>query len=145
MLTTNEPRRREDTENGLRVKMGNGREETATAIVNAAFQVHKTLGPGLLESVYERCLCHELRKRGVTFRSQVQMPIDYDGVLIDAGLRLDLIAEESVIVELKAVDRLSPIFTAQLLTYLKLTRLRLGLLINFNVPLIRDGIKRIIL
>ena len=120
-------------------------ERVSSVVVDAAFKVHKTLGPGLLESVYERCLCHELRRRGTAFQSQLSLPIIYDGVIIDAGLRLDMVVAQSVIVELKAVERMQPVFTAQLLTYLKLTGLRLGLIINFNVPLIRDGVKRVIL
>ncbi|MGA2066262.1 MAG: GxxExxY protein [Thermoguttaceae bacterium] len=120
-------------------------ERIAKAVIDAAFAVHKTLGPGLLESVYEACLCHELSKRRVPFRSQVALPVVYDGVRLDAGLRLDLIAGEAVIVELKAVEKHNPLFEAQLLTYLKLTGHRLGLLINFNVPLLKDGIKRMVL
>ncbi len=114
-------------------------------MVNAAYNVHQALGPGLLESVYETCLCHELNKNGIAFSTQVAFPIVYDGLRLDAGLRLDLLVAKSVIVELKAVDRIHPVFEAQLLSYLKLTNLRLGLLINFNVPLIKNGIKRIIL
>ena len=114
-------------------------------IVDAAFRVHKTLGPGLLESVYERCLCYELQSRCVPFRSQLSLPVLYAGISIEAGLRVDLIVDEQIIVELKAAEVMHPIYTAQLLTYLKLTGLRLGLLINFNVPLIRDGIRRIAL
>lgn len=120
-------------------------ERIAREIVDAAFSVHKNLGPGLLESVYEVCLCHELSKRNIPFRKQVTLPIEYDGVRLDAGLRLDILAAESVIVELKAVEKHNPLYEAQLLSYLKLTRHRLGLLINFNVPLIKDGINRIIL
>lgn len=114
-------------------------------MVDAAFKVHKTLGPGLLESVYERCLCHELLRRGIPFRSQISLPILYDGVELEPGLRVDLIVDRRVIVELKAADAMHPIYTAQLLTYLKLTGLRVGLLINFNVSLLRDGIRRIAL
>jgi len=114
-------------------------------IVDAAYRVHKTLGPGLLESVYERCLEHELGKRGIDVRSQVLLPVMYDGIQIDSGLRLDLIVKGRIVVEVKAVEAMHSLYTAQLLTYLKLTGLRLGLLINFNVPLIRDGIKRIAL
>ena len=114
-------------------------------IVDSAFKVHKTLGPGLLESVYEHCLCHEFRCRGVPFQSQLSLPVLYDGVSIETGLRIDLIVDGRIIVELKAIEVMHPIYTAQLLTYLKLTGIRLGLLINFNVPLIRDGIRRIIL
>lgn len=120
-------------------------ERIARHVVDAAFAVHKNLGPGLLESVYEVCLCHELSKRGIPFRNQIALPVVYDGVRLDAGLRLDVLAAESVIVELKAVEKHNPLFEAQLLTYLKLTGHRVGLLINFNVPLIKDGIKRIVL
>lgn len=120
-------------------------ERAAGTVVDAALKVHKALGPGLLESVYEACLCHELRRRGVSFQQQVAFPVVYEGVKLDAGLRLDLIVEKCLIVELKAVDKMTPLFDAQLLTYLKLTRLRLGLLINFNVAVIKDGIRRIVL
>jgi GxxExxY protein len=119
-------------------------ERIAKAVLDAAFAVHKALGPGLLESVYEICLCHELAKRAIPFRSQVALPIIYDGVRLDAGLRLDLVVAECVIVELKAVEKSNPLFEAQLLTYLKLTGHRLGLLLNFNVPLLKDGIKRLV-
>ena len=120
-------------------------EEFARQIVDAALVVHRTLGPGLLESVYEICLEHELRKRGLAVGRQVSLPVVYDGAELDAGLRLDLIVGRRVVVELKAVEALLPVHKAQVLTYLKLTGHRLGLLINFNVPLIRDGIKRIVL
>jgi len=120
-------------------------ENAASAVVESAFIVHSTLGPGLIESVYKICLCHELRKRGIPFKSQMVLPVTYDGVELDAGLRLDLVVDECVIVELKAVEKLNPLFEAQLLTYMKLTGMRLGLLVNFNVPLIKDGIKRIVL
>ncbi len=119
-------------------------ERVATQIVDAAFKVHSTLGPGLLESVYETCLVHELEKRDRAVRKQMTLPVLYDELHLDAGLRLDLLVEDRVIVELKAVDRLLPVFEAQVLTYLKLTGKRLGLLINFNVPRIKDGIKRFI-
>lgn len=120
-------------------------ESVAKTIVDSALKVHRALGPGLLESVYELCLAHELRRRNVQLESQVKLPITYDGLIIDAGLRLDLIVAGQIIVEVKAVEKMHPVFNAQLLTYLKLTNLRLGILINFNVPLIRDGIKRIVL
>jgi GxxExxY protein len=106
--------------------------------------VHTGLGPGLLESVYEACLAHELEKRGMPARRQVVLPVVYDGVRIDAGLRLDMIVED-VVVEVKAVERLIAIHQAQLLTYLKLSGYRLGLLINFNVLRIKEGIRRIAL
>lgn len=120
-------------------------DQIAKVIVDAAFRVHTALGPGLLESVYEQCLCHELHKRKIHFQSQVNLPIAYDDIQIDSGLRLDLLVGDQVVVELKAVERLLPLFEAQLLTYLKLSGKRLGLLINFNVPVIRDGIRRIVL
>jgi GxxExxY protein len=120
-------------------------EAAAKQVVDAALAVHRNLGPGLLESVYETCLCHELGKRGVPLARQVALPVVYDGARLDAGLRLDLLVADCLIVEVKAVERLNPLFEAQLLTYLKLAGRRLGLLINFNVPLLRDGIHRIIL
>ncbi len=122
-----------------------GVEALATAVVDSAFRVHRALGPGLLESVYEACLAHELDKRAVPHQRQVAVPIHYDGVCLDAGLRLDMWAAQSLVVELKAVEKVLPVHTAQLMTYLKLTDNRLGLLINFNVPRIKDGIKRVIL
>lgn len=120
-------------------------ERLAAAVVDAALKVHKSLGPGLLESVYEACLCHELAQRGIPFQSQVALPVVYEGVRLEAGLRLDLLVANRVIVELKAVDVMQPLYEAQLLTYLKLSGLRLGLLINFNVPRIKHGIKRMVL
>ena len=120
-------------------------ERVATAIVDAAYAVHSTLGPGLLEHVYEVCFCHELVKRGQSYRRQVVVPIVYDGIRFDEGLRLDVLVEESVVCELKAVETVLRVHTAQLLTQLKLTDKRLGFLINFNVPLIKHGIKRLVL
>ena len=119
--------------------------ELARQVVDAVFQVHKTLGPGLLESVYETCLCHELNKRGIAFQSQVVLPVVYDGVEIEAGLRIDLWVDKKLIIELKAVEKLHEVHNAQLMTYMKLTGSRLGLLVNFNVPVIKQGIKRIAL
>jgi len=116
----------------------------AAQVVDAALEVHRRLGPGLLESVYEACLCYELSKRGLQFQRQVNWPIQYDAVRIDVGVRLDLLVEDQLIVELKAVEKMIPLFEAQLLTYLKLTEKRLGLLINFNVSMLKDGIKRMI-
>ncbi len=117
----------------------------AQQIVDAAFRVHRALGPGLLENIYEVCLVHELRKRDLHVVQQVSLPIVYDNVELETGLRLDVLVNESVIVELKAVERILPVHHAQVLTYLKLTGHRLGLLINFNVPLIKEGISRIAL
>ena len=114
------------------------------AIVDASMKVHSALGPGLLEGVYETCLKHELIKRGMRCHSQVPMPVIYDGVEIEMGFRLDLLVQDLVVVELKAIERLLPIHEAQLLTYLKLTKKDVGLLINFNVTHLRNGIKRII-
>ncbi len=120
-------------------------EMIAKNIVDAAFKVHKNLGPGLIEKVYEACFCHELSKQGTPHQRQVAVPIVYDGTRLDEDLRLDVMVEDIVICELKAVDELNPVWEAQLITYLKLTKKRLGFLINFNVPVIKKGIKRIIL
>ena len=125
--------------------VGDSVDRVAEAVVDAAFRVHENLGPGLLESVYETCLCHELKKHGIPFKRQFPVPITYDDVRLDAGFRLDLFVDDCVIVEVKAVEKLSALFEAQLLTYLRLAHCRLGLLINFNVRLIRDGIQRIVL
>ena len=119
-------------------------ESSATIIVDAAFKVHSTLGPGLLESVYEACLAHELKRRGLNVRQQVPIPIVYEGLNIEVGLRLDLLVDENIIVELKAVETLLPVHQAQKITYLKLSRSPLGLLINFNEEVIRTGITRIV-
>ncbi|MDF1558412.1 MAG: GxxExxY protein [ANME-2 cluster archaeon] len=113
-------------------------------IIGAAMQVHTTLGPGLLESAYEACLKYELEKSGLKVLSQVGLPVIYDGIQIDIGYRLDLLVEDAVIVELKAVKELTPLHNAQLLSYLKLSELQLGLLINFNVVRLRSGIKRMV-
>ncbi len=126
-------------------KLSDKEEEIGKAIVNAAFKVHSELGPGLLEKVYEACLTHELRKAGYSVARQVDIPIKYDGIIFDEGLRLDLLVEDNVIVETKAIDEVNAVWQAQVLSHLKLTGLRLGYLINFNVPLIKEGIKRIIL
>ena len=120
-------------------------DETAKAIVDCAFKVHSTLGPGLLESIYQTCLVYELEKRDLSVDRQVNVPVMYDGRRFNTGLRLDLLVNDCVVVELKAVETLLPVFNAQLLTYLKLSSKRLGLLINFNVPVIKDGIKRLAL
>jgi GxxExxY protein len=117
----------------------------ARIVVDAAYQVHSALGPGLLERVYEVCLAHELRKRGLHVETQVDSPVDYDGVRLDAGMRIDMIVEKKLLVELKAVETILPVHKAQVLTYLKLTGYRLGLLINFNVPIIKNGIGRVAL
>ena len=119
-------------------------EEIAKIIVNAALKVHRTLGPGLLESIYEVCLAHELRKAGLDVKRQVNIPIVYDGITFNEGLRLDLLVEDTIIVELKSVEKVNPVWQAQIISHLKLLDKKLGFLINFNVPLIKDGIKRFI-
>lgn len=119
--------------------------QVAKEIVDAAFAVHYELGPGLLESVYEVCLIYELKQRRLDVAAQVELPVFYGDTRLNANFRLDLLVEKSVIVELKAVEAIIPVHKAQLLTYLKLSGYRLGLLINFNVPLIKDGIQRLVL
>ena len=114
------------------------------AIIGAAIEVHKALGPGLLESAYEECLCHELALRNVLFERQLALPVRYKGVQLDCGYRLDLLVANAVVVEIKAVEALLPIHEAQVLTYMRLGGWQVGLLINFNVPLLKHGIKRLI-
>lgn len=118
--------------------------ELTGLILNRAFEVHTVLGPGLLESAYEECLCHELVQVGLEVERQKALPVIYKGLKIDAGYRLDIVINDEVIVELKSVETLHPIHTSQLITYLKLSNIRYGLLINFNVKSLRDGIKRYI-
>jgi GxxExxY protein len=113
-------------------------------IIGAAIEVHRVLGPGLLESAYEQCLCHELSLRQIAFRRQADLPVRYKGILLDCGYRMDLVVEDLVVVELKTVDKILPIHEAQLLTHLRLSRRAVGLLINFNVPLLKDGLKRMV-
>ena len=119
--------------------------EVTGEVIGGAIEVHRALGPGLLESAYERCLCWELNLRRVPFVRQVALPIEYKGVKLDCAYRLDLLVDSSVVVEVKAVSGIEPIHVAQLLTYMKLGQWRLGLLINFNVPVLRNGIRRLIL
>lgn len=118
-------------------------DDIATQIVDSCFKVHSELGPGLLESAYESCLEHELIKRGYKVQRQKTQPVHYDGLVIDAGYKLDLLIDDSIIIELKAVEKLLPIHQSQLITYLKLSGKSLGFLVNFNVPLIKDGIRRV--
>jgi GxxExxY protein len=132
--------------------MGEGSEHISDAVegiarevVDAAFKVHQALGPGLLESVYETCLCYELSKRGLKSARQFPVNITYDEILIEAGLRIDLLVENSIVIEIKAVEEMKPLFEAQLLTYLKLSDQRLGFLINFNTPLLKQGLKRMVI
>jgi GxxExxY protein len=114
-------------------------------IIGAAIEVHRVLGPGLLESAYEECLCHELRLRGIAFTRQQPLPVVYKGIHLDCGYRLDVVAESQVVVELKTVDRILPIHEAQILTYLRLAGIHTGLILNFNVPALHQGIKRMVL
>jgi GxxExxY protein len=112
-------------------------------VIGACIEVHRHLGPGLLESTYEHCLCHELALRGIPFRRQVPVPLSYKGLSLDCAYRLDLLVEPQLLVELKAVERLLPIHEAQVLTYLKLTGLKTALLVNFNMPVLRFGLRRL--
>jgi GxxExxY protein len=121
------------------------KDPVTAAVIAAAIEVHRHLGPGLLESIYERALCHELHLRAVPFEGQRPVAVNYKGVDLGDDLRLDVVVSDQVVVELKAVDKLLPIHEAQLITYLKLTGLHVGLLINFNVRLLKEGIKRIVL
>lgn len=118
--------------------------DIATKIIGAAIEVHKQLGPGLLESTYETCLAYELKKAGLNIQQQLALPVVYKEVKLNAGYRIDLLVEGKVIIEIKSVEALADIHTAQLLTYLKLKDLKLGLLINFNVILLKNGLKRIV-
>lgn len=118
--------------------------EITEKIIGCAIKVHRSLGPGLLENTYEVCLAHELAKSGLRVRTQVGLPVIYDGIRLDAGYRIDLLVEEAIIVELKAVESFHPIHEAQVISYLKLSGKKIGLLINFNVKLLKSGIKRLL-
>ena len=118
--------------------------QLSEAVIGAAIEVHRELGPGLLESAYEACLCHELALRKIPFKHQVPLPVNFKGVQLDCGYRMDILADELVIVELKSVERFHPLDEAQLLTYLRQKKLWLGLLINFNVTVLKKGIKRLV-
>jgi GxxExxY protein len=133
MLTTEDTESTEEFENN----------SLTDAIIGAAIAVHRELGPGLLESVYEKCLALELTKSGFQVCSQKEVPLTYKGLALESGFRADLIVENKVLIELKSIDQLLPVHTAQVLTYLKLTNLRTALLINFNVQLLKNGIKRL--
>jgi GxxExxY protein len=122
-----------------------GLEDFARTIVDSGLKVHRALGPGLLESAYEHCLAHELSLRGVAVRRQVPLPIVYEGTRLDAGYRLDIVVEDLIVIEIKAVEALSRLHEAQVLTYLKLTGYRLGFLLNFNVELFKNGVRRLAL
>ena len=120
-------------------------KELTGKILQCAIEVHKALGPGLLESAYEKCLMKEFELSNISFKSQIELPLEYKGIRVDAGYRIDLIVERKVIIELKAVESLIPVHEALLLTYMKLTGIRVGMLMNFNVPVLKDGIKRMVL
>ncbi len=119
-------------------------EEIGTKVLDAAYTVHSTLGPGLLESVYEACLAYEIRKLGLEADTQVSLPVKYQEVFVETGLRVDIWVERKVILELKAVEQMNPLYQAQLITYLKMTGCRLGYLMNFNVRHFKDGFKRMV-
>lgn len=136
ILTTGTQSHRED---------GEQKDPRTNRIIGAALEVHRALGPGLLESAYAECLCHELHLRGVAFRRQVDLPVTFKGLQLDCGYKIDLLIEDAVVVELKSVERLLPVHEAQLLTYMKLARKSVGLLINFNMPLLTQGIIRRVL
>ena len=119
-------------------------DELSNEIIGAAIEVHRNLGPGLLESAYEECLCYEFVNRGIKYERQKLLPVAYKGTKLDCGYRLDVVVNDLVVLELKAVDQIQPIHSAQLLTYLKLSNLKLGILINFNVTVLKSGIKRIV-
>ena len=136
ILTTEAQRHRENQDES---------DPRTAPIIGAAIEVHRCLGPGLLESAYEECLCHELHLRGLSFLRQVNLPVSYKGRSLDCGYKIDVIVEETVVLELKAVERILPIHEAQLLTYPKLSGKHVGLLINFNTSLLTQGIKRIVL
>jgi GxxExxY protein len=120
-------------------------DKLSNRVIGCAIEVHKNLGPGLLESAYEQCLAHELSRAGIRFKTQVPLPVDYKGVKLDCGYRLGLVVDGKLIVELKSVDELLPVHKAQLLTYLKLSGIEVGLLINFNVRYLRNGIQRLVM
>lgn len=119
-------------------------EELATIVVNAAFEVHRHHGPGLLESAYQACLCRELELRGLTIKSQMVIPLVYKGIQVEAGFRADIIVEDKLLIELKAVEAIENVHRAQVITYLKLLQMPLGILINFNETLIKNGIRRVL-
>jgi len=121
------------------------RDALSDKVIGAAIEVHRHLGPGLLESAYEECLCHELTLRKMAFNRQVPLPLEYKGIHLDCGYRMDVLVESTLVIEIKAVERLMPIHEAQLLSYLKLGGIKTGLLLNFHVPVLKHGIKRMVL
>jgi GxxExxY protein len=133
------------TESQSHKENDDNKDPRTSPIIGAAIEAHRHLGPGLLESAYEECLCHELHLRGIDFRRQIDLPVEYKGLKSDCGYRLDLIVHEEVVVELKCVEKVLPVHDAQLLTYMLMTGKRVGLLINFNVPVLTRGITRRVL
>ena len=127
---------------GVIIKMN--QEDVATIIIDAALKVHRSLGPGLFESAYQLCLAYELRQRGLQVECEVALPIIYEGIKIEAGYRIDMVIENQIIIENKTVEQLLPIHEAQIMTYMKLSKTQIGFLINWNVRLIKNGIKRIV-
>ncbi len=121
------------------------RAELTEAVIGLAIKLHRRVGPGLLESVYEKCLCYELQRAGIAFQRQVDVPIVYEEVAMDAGFRADIIVQRELILEIKAVDKLLPVHEAQLLTYLRMSGYHIGLLLNFNATLLKDGIRRFVM
>jgi GxxExxY protein len=128
-----------------RIKKMEERDPLTDRVIGAAIEVHRILGPGLLESVYQKCLCHELALRGIAFQEQVELPVVYKGVDLGCNFVMDIVVEDKLVLELKAIEKLAPIHEAQLLTYLRLSGIRCGLLLNFHQSLLRDGIKRMVL
>lgn len=131
--------------NGNGVRIVQEVNKTTEALIGAAIEVHKYLGPGLLESAYEECLCHELSLRNIPFKRQVLLPVVYKGTKLDFGYRIDLLVNDEVVVELKATESISPIHEAQVLTYMRLGDWKVGLILNFNVPILVKGVKRLVL
>ena len=121
------------------------RDQLTEKVIGAAIEVHKHLGPGLLEAAYEECMCYELSLRNMSFKRQLSLPVKYKEVKLECGFRIDLVVENKLVIELKSVSKLLPVHEAQLLTYLRLTGIKTGLLLNFNVPFLVDGIKRMVL
>jgi GxxExxY protein len=121
------------------------KDQLTEKIIGLAIEVHRGLGPGLLESAYEECLCYELGESGMSFKRQVPLPVVYKSVKLDCGYRMDIVVDNRLVLELKTIEKILPIHEAQLLTYLKLGRLRTGLLLNFNTPVLKDGIRRLVL
>lgn len=128
----------------MRVIPISDRDQRTEIIIAAAIEVHRLLGPGLLESAYEACLCHELALRGIPFQRQVELPVEYKGVRLECGYRMDLLVNDTVVIEIKCVESVLPVHKAQLLTYLKLSGKRVGLIINFHTRLLREGLVRMV-